>query len=150
MDKEIEEAVEYWNLLNKTIHLKHHKTARKYDLTLEQFHLLIELDDLELMGLNNDSSPTVGDMAAKIGNAPHTLSERIKRLEKKGFVDKIKDKDDLRISRVKLTVKGQKLVKNIRTESRDNFFYSALEKMDKKSLDCLVECFKEILHELSR
>jgi DNA-binding MarR family transcriptional regulator len=150
MDKQVEEAVEYWNLLNKTIHLKHHETARKYDLTLEQFHLLIELDDLELMGLSNDSAPTIGDMAAEIGNAPHTLSEKIKRLEKKGFVDKIKDKDDLRINRVKLTVKGRELVKNIKTESKDIFFYSALEKMDKQSLDCLVECFKEILQELSR
>ncbi|MCE7699067.1 MAG: hypothetical protein K8E24_009670 [Methanobacterium paludis] len=33
MNKQVKEAVEYWNLLNKTIHLKHHETARKYDLT---------------------------------------------------------------------------------------------------------------------
>ena len=33
--------------------------------------------DEVLIGLKNDSAPTIGDMASKIGNAPHTLSEKI-------------------------------------------------------------------------
>lgn len=148
MDKQVKEAVEYWNLLNKTIHLKHHETARKYNLTLEQFHLLIELYEMET-DLSKDQSPTVGEIANRSGNAPHTLSERVKRLEKKGLIAKIKDTRDLRVSRVVLTARGRELVKRIRTESRDIFFYNALEKMDEKSLDCLLECFRELLKDLS-
>lgn len=148
METKITEALKYWNLLNRTIHLKHHETARKYNLTLEQFHLLIELYEMET-DLSKDQSPTIGDIANRSGNAPHTLSERVKRLEKKGLVAKIKDTRDLRVSRVVLTTRGRELVKRIRTESRDIFFYNALEKMDEKSLDCLLECFRELLKDLS-
>lgn len=63
------EALKYWNLLNRTIHLKHHETARKYNLTLEQFHLLIELYEMET-DLSKDQSPTVGEIANRSGNAP--------------------------------------------------------------------------------
>jgi DNA-binding MarR family transcriptional regulator len=147
METKIVEALKYWNLLNRTIHLKHHETARKYNLTLEQFHLLLELYELE--DLPRGQSPTVGEIANRSGNAPHTLSERIKRLEKKGLIIKIKDTRDLRVSRVVLTAQGRELVKRIKKESRDIFFYTALEKMDEKSLDCLVECFKELFKELS-
>ena len=143
------EVFKCWKHLNRQIHLKHHEIAQSHGLTLEQFHLLLKLDNLELIGLKNDSAPTIGDMASKLGNAPHTLSEKIKRLEKRGFVEKIRDKDDQRINRVMLTLEGHKMVQDIRTESRDVFFYHALEKLDEKSLDCLVNSFKEIIHELS-
>lgn len=147
MDTKVVEAVRYWNLLNRKIHLKHHETAQKYNLTLEQFHLLIELNELEL-DIPENQSPTVGEIANRSGNAPHTLSERINRLEKRGLVIKIKDKRDLRVSRVVLTVKGRDLVNTIRTESKNIFLYSALEKMDEKSIDCLMECLKKISEEL--
>lgn len=148
MDKRVNEAIEYWDVINRIIHLKHHETARRYGLTLEQFHLLLELDNMELMGLKNGVPPTIGEMAAKIGNAPHTISEKIKRLEEKGFVEKIRDKHDQRINRVVLTSKGRKMVHNIRIESKDVFFYNAMDKLDKKSLNCLITCLKEILKEL--
>ncbi|WP_321422520.1 MarR family winged helix-turn-helix transcriptional regulator [uncultured Methanobacterium sp.] len=150
MNEQVTEAAEYWDVINRIIHLKHHETARKHGLTLEQFHLLLKLDNLELIGLKNDTAPTIGEMASKLGNAPHTLSEKIKRLEKRGFVDKIRDKDDQRINRVMLTANGHQMVQDIRTESRDIFFYHALEKLDEKSLDCMVNSFKEIIQELSR
>ena len=135
------EIQEHWEHINKLIRLKHREIAQKYGLTFEQFHLLIELDHHhELTVL----PPTVGEIAAGIGNAPHTLSERIKRLEKKGLVEKIRDEKDLRISRVMLTGKGQDLIDRIKNEAGNIFFYNALEKMGNESLNNLLNCLRNL------
>ena len=94
--------------------------------------------------------PTVGEIAADIGNAPHTLSERIKRLEKKGLVKKIRDKRDLRINRVALTDKGQILIDRIKNESGNIFICNALEKMDEKLLNDLLGGLKQVDRNLSQ
>ena len=131
--------------MNKLIRLKHRETAQKYGLTFEQFHLLIELDHhAEFKVSAHDLPPTVGEIAADVGNAPHTLSERIKRLEKKGMVKKIRDEKDLRINRVMLTDKGQNLINRIKNEAGNIFIYNALEKMDKKSLNDLLNGLKQL------
>ncbi|HEX3013198.1 MAG TPA: MarR family winged helix-turn-helix transcriptional regulator [Methanobacterium sp.] len=135
----------YWEHINKLIRLKHRETAQKYGLTFEQFHLLIELDHHAEFKLSTyELPPTVGEIAADVGNAPHTLSERIKRLEKKGLVKKIRDEKDLRINRVMLTDKGQSLIDSIKNEAGNIFIYSALEKMEEKSLDNLLNCLKQL------
>jgi DNA-binding MarR family transcriptional regulator len=106
---------------------------------------MIELDHHAEFRLDTyQLPPTVGEIAADIGNAPHTLSERIKRLEKKGMVKKIKDEEDLRINRVMLTDKGQNLIDRIKNESNNIFIYSALEEMDEKTLGNLSNGLKQL------
>ena len=143
--KNITEIWKYWEHVNKLIRLKHRETAQKYGLTFEQFHLLIELDHHHELTVNADVlPPTVGEIAADIGNAPHTLSERIKRLEKKGLVEKIRDEKDLRISRVMLTDKGQILIDHIKNEAGNIFIYDTLEKMDEGSLNNLLDGLRQL------
>ena len=86
----------------------------------------------------------MGEIAADVGNAPHTLSERIKRLEKKDLVKKIKDEKDLRINRVMLTEKGQNLIDRIKNEAVSIFIYNALGEMDETSLDNLSNSLKQL------
>jgi DNA-binding MarR family transcriptional regulator len=146
----ITEILRYWEHINKLIRLKHRETAQKYDLTFEQFHLMIELDHHAEFKLDNyELPPTVGEIAADVGNAPHTLSERIKRLEKKGLVKKIRDEKDLRINRVMLTDKGQNLIDSIKNEADNIFIYNALEKMEKNSLNNLLNSLKQLNENLS-
>lgn len=144
------EVFKCWKHLNRQIHLKHHEIAQSHGLTLEQFHLLMELDELELDMISDDLlPPTIGELAADIGNAPHTLSGRIKRLEKKGLIKKIQDENDLRINRVVFTEKGQELINNIKKEAHNAFIQNALKKMDKKTLDNFYEGLKELNKNLS-
>lgn len=146
---DIIEIHEHWEHINKQIRLKHRETAQKHGLTFEQFHLLIELDHHHELTVTADVlPPTVGEIAAGIGNAPHTLSERIKRLEKKGFVEKKRDEKDLRISRVMLTDKGQGLIDSIKNEAGNIFIYNALEKMDEESLHNLLEGLRQLTKNL--
>jgi len=147
----ITEIWKYWEHINKLIRLKHRETAQRYGLTFEQFHLLIELDHHAEFKLSAyELPPTVGEIAADVGNAPHTLSERIKRLEKKGLVKKIRDEKDLRINRVMLTDEGQALIDRIKNEAGNIFIYDALEKMDEKSLNNLLNCLKQLNENLNQ
>jgi DNA-binding MarR family transcriptional regulator len=144
------EVFKCWKHLNRQIHLKHHEIAQNYGLTLEQFHLLMELDELELDIISDDLlPPTIGELAADIGNAPHTLSGRIKRLEKKGLIKKIQDENDLRINRVVFTENGQELINTIKKEAHNAFIQNALKKMDKETLDNFYEGLKELIKNLS-
>ena len=140
-----------WEHINKLIQLKRRETAQKYGLTFEQFHLLIELDHhSEFKVSAYELPPTVGEIAADIGNAPHTLSERIKRLEKKDLVKKMRDENDLRVNRVTLTDKGQALIDRIKDEGGNIFIYNALEEMDETSLNDLLNGLKELNENLTQ
>lgn len=138
--REIIEIEKRMEQINKLLMLKYRKTAQKCDLTNEQFHLLIQLfQHKELTVSSGKLPPTVSEIAADIGNAPNTLSEKIKRLEKKDLVKRVKDSKDLRITRLSLTDKGQNLMENIKEESTKTYIYKALERMDEKSLKNLLD-----------
>ncbi|MEN6294426.1 MAG: MarR family transcriptional regulator [Methanobacterium sp.] len=146
---DVTEVWEYLEHVERMIHSKHHKAAKKYGLTMEQFHLLIELDELELDIISEKAlPPTIGEIAADIGNAPHTLSGRIKRLEKKGLVKKIRDEKDLRINRVVFTEKGRDLINTIKKEVGGEFIQKAA-KIDEKTLNGLLKGLKELTQSLS-
>lgn len=133
------EILKCWELINKRIRLKHRETAQKYGFSFEQFHLLIELDHhYELTLVSDSTHPTIGNIADHTGNAPHTISERIKRLEKKGLIQKIRDEKDHRIHRVMLSPEGQNLIDKIKNEAGNIFLHNALENMDNKSLENLL------------
>jgi Transcriptional regulators len=143
--KDIVEIEKHLEHINKLVMSKYRETAQKCDLTDEQFHLLIELyQHQELMVSSDRLPPTVGEIAADIGNAPNTLSEKIKRLEKKDLVKRVKDNEDLRITRLLLTDKGYILMDSIKNESTKYFIYNALEKMDEKSLNNLLDGLKQL------
>lgn len=139
------EIVNTWEEINKRIRLKHRETAQKYGFSFEQFHLLIELDHHNEMTISSDYlPPTIGNIADFTGNAPHTISERVKRLEKRGLILKIKDEEDHRICRVVLSKEGQKMIGKIRNEAGNIFLNNALKKMDEKSLENLFKSLKEL------
>jgi len=150
MNKKISNILDNWKHIDRLIHLEYHDFAQKNNLTLEQFHVLIEIDDLCLDVLNEGIAPTVGTIAANIGNAPHTLSEKITRLEKKGLVEKIKDKNDLRISRVVLTDEGRKLIEKIKHQAEQTFIQSALTSMDNLYLDMLNDGLENLTKNLEK
>lgn len=141
--------IENWDSINKIMELKWHEITQQSNLSLEQFHLLIKLGELELNVSNETQLPTVGEIASNIGNAPNTLSERIKRLEKKGLVEKIKDKSDLRVSRVALTNEGRRLIESIHNQVGKNLLNEVLEKMDEESIDNLSKSLDQLLNYLS-
>lgn len=52
--------IAHWNQINQIIHSQHHDLAQKYNLTVEQFNLLVELDELNLDLPDDSLQPTIG------------------------------------------------------------------------------------------
>lgn len=140
----IKEIINSKNKINSILHENHHKIALNYGLTIEQYHLLVEIDDLMLEFDDNSFAPTIGEIAKNIRNSSNTVSEKISRLENKGLLNKIKDSKDRRISRVVLTDKGRKLIDNIASEAGINFLFCALSEMEEEKLCTLLSGLKEL------
>lgn len=135
--------------INELIHEKYHELAKKYDLSLEQFHLLIELEELMLDVDNEFKAPTVGQIAKNINNSQNTVSERITRLENKGLVNRIKDIDDKRISRVILTDKGRKLIESIENEASSKYLFNSISSMEDIYIDSLLKNLEKLVEQMN-
>lgn len=126
------------------IHGRYHKLAKKYNLSLEQFHLLIELDELAL-NLNDEmSAPTIGDIAKNINNSQNTVSEKVNRLEKKGLVKRVKSDEDRRVSRVVLTDEGRKLINDISEEASGKFLLESILDLEESDIDNLLNGLEKL------
>lgn len=75
------------------------ETANKLDLTPLQIKIIITL-----YSYNGDVS--IGNLGKSIGVTGGNISNICKKLEKKGFVDRIRSEEDERVVNVKLTEKG--------------------------------------------
>jgi len=137
-----EETIRYIRTINRFIHMKYHELAQKYNLTLEQFHLLVHLDP-------SGVHPTIGEIAEKLSKAQNTVSEQITRLEEKELVERVKDTKDRRVSRVVLTANGERLMNLIGDEVRDEYVADALMKMDEKDVVELIDKLKMIIEKFN-
>ncbi|KHD35232.1 hypothetical protein NL50_14200 [Clostridium acetobutylicum] len=143
--QKIENIIKCRKQIDLLIREKYYKLSKKYDLSLEQFQLLIEIDELTV-----NIAPTVGEIAKNINNSPNTVSERITRLENKGLVEKIRDKKDRRISRVFLTESGKKLIEDMDKESSGTFLFDFLHGMKEEDINNLLKCLKSLVEKMSK
>lgn len=127
----------------KLIHNKGHEIAQSYNLTIEQYHLLVMLYFSEL-------PPTIGEIAGKFGKAQNTISERISRLEEKELVERISDYEDRRIIRVNITKEGKELVETIRKERSSIFVLNAISKMKEDDVNILIKQLENLYLHLEK
>ncbi|MBE6068388.1 MAG: MarR family transcriptional regulator [Clostridium lundense] len=113
-------------------------------MVIEQFHLLIELDDLMLYVNDEIKAPTIGEIAKNVDNSQNTMYEKITRLENKGLVERIKDKNDKRISRVYLTENGRSLIDSIDKQASSKFLFNSILNMDDRDIDDFLKCLEKL------
>ena len=133
------------NTIDSLIHKNYHNLSQKLGLSLDQFHLLLELDELNIDLENELSAPTIGTLAKNINVSQNTVSERITRLEKKGLVKRIADSKDRRISHVVLTDSGINLLKNIGSKAETEFVKSALLNLKNNELENLLLYYDKLI-----
>lgn len=148
IEEKIQMIIDYKEQINSLIHRKYHELAKKYDLSLEQFHLLIELDELMLDIKDECKAPTVGQIAKNINNSQNTVSERITRLENKGLVNRIRDTNDKRVSRVVLTAEGRKLLEAIEKEASSKYLFNSLANMEEIYINSLFTSLKKLVEQM--
>ncbi|WP_238915358.1 MarR family transcriptional regulator [Clostridium sp. YIM B02555] len=148
-EKKIQKIIQYKEEINTLIHNKYHELAKKYELSLEQFHLLIELDELMIDIADEFKAPTVGQIAKNINNSQNTVSERITRLENKALVKRIRDVSDKRISRVVLTEKGRAVLEAIEKEASSKYLFNSIFNMDEIDINNLLNSLQKLVQEMN-
>lgn len=134
--------------IDQTIHENYHRLAQKFGLSLDQFHLLLEIEE-SMMGAESElESPTIGLLAENINVSQNTISERISRLEKKDYLKRVMDKKDRRINHVVLTDSGKSLMNTISSEAETDFVRNALLKMQSDELETFLSCYKEFITQI--
>ncbi len=139
----IENIMRWQDQINDKLHRGYHEVAKKYGLSLEQFHLLIELDDLNMKFDDREISPSVGELADKTDRSHNTISEKITRLEDMELVYRKKDEKDRRIKRICLTDKAKEMLKELSYHARKNVLEKALLTFREKELSELETLLKE-------
>lgn len=132
----IQKIIDGIDFIEEHVHSRFHKTAKEYGLTLDQFHLLIELEELEIK-LSNSAGPKINEIASKRNLSQNTISERITRLEKMNLVIRVKDESDRRISRVKLSEQGRELLKQISNEADSCYVIDLLDNLDDDTINVI-------------
>lgn len=144
-DTQIKRIIQYKEEIDHLIHGKHHDLAQRYGLSLEQYHLLIELDELMLDVNDEGQAPKVNDLADRMNNSQNTISEKISRLEKKGYVLRVQDNADRRITRIVLSDAGRALCRQISMEANNRFFTASLSQMEPVRRAYLLQGLQELL-----
>lgn len=147
-EEKIRQIIQYKKDVDVCIHKKHHELAQKYGLSLEQYHLMVELDELMLEVNDEVLAPTVGEIAKNINNSQNTVSERITRLENKGMVKRVRDNKDRRISRVELTEEGRKFINEIGRQASSSFLFDSISNLQDSLIDNFLECLNELLKQM--
>lgn len=141
MDKKerIQKIIQYKDEIDNLMHNQYHELAKSHNLTVEQYNLLVELDELMLDVFDESNAPTVGQLAKNINNCQNTVSERVSRLENKGLVKRIKDANDKRISRVYLTENGRNVIASIQKQASSKFLFNSIASMEDEEIRNLMD-----------
>lgn len=111
-------------------------TANSLDLTPLQLKIIIAL-----YSANEDVS--IGNLGKAIGVTGGNISNICKKLEKKGFVDRIRSEEDERVVNVRLTETGIAASKEL-----GEYFYKIREEFPDDAVDVNLETIVEELREL--
>ena len=111
-------------------------TANSLDLTPLQLKIIIAL-------YSSDSDVSIGNLGKAIGVTGGNISNICKKLEKKGFVDRIRSEEDERVVNVRLTETGIAASKDL-----GEYFYKIREEFPDDAVEVNLETIVEELKEL--
>jgi DNA-binding MarR family transcriptional regulator len=114
--------------------------ARAHGLTLPQWRAMIEI-------LRNEEITQVA-LSSCIDTDPMTMSGILDRLEKRGWIERIPDPNDMRAKRARLTKAGHELVETARNIGR-GFYERALEGVGETDRDTTVRVLQRIRENLT-
>jgi DNA-binding MarR family transcriptional regulator len=126
-------------VLHREVAVLYGATARRFDLTLQQAELLVQLDTESL---------SFGELARELGCDKSNVTGMVDRLVRRGLAVRQTDAADRRIAKPVLTAEGAALVAGIRAE------FAAVVKQrcadlpasDRKKMTALAAAVSEALH----
>lgn len=132
---------------NNTIFSMIREISHKIDLLLQDTANSLDLTPLQLKIIialySADKDVSIGNLGKAIGVTGGNISNICKKLEKKGFVDRIRSEEDERVVNVKLTETGIAASKEL-----GEYFYKIREEFPDDAVDVNLETIVEELNEL--
>jgi DNA-binding MarR family transcriptional regulator len=107
----------------------------------------VQLEALHYLSVCNRYSDTPMATTEYLGQTKGTVSQTLKVLEKKGFLNKMADDIDKRVVHLKVTRAGDKLLQKF-IPSRQ--FKEACQQLSEESQTQIVSCLKELLQTTQR
>ncbi len=105
----------------------------------------IQLEALHYVSICNRYSDTPKAVTEYLGQTKGTVSQTLNVLEKKGLLKKITDSEDKRISHLKITNEGQKLLSD---SIPSPLFVSACKQMSEASQSVVVDALDDLLRNI--
>ncbi|MCF7887759.1 MAG: MarR family transcriptional regulator [Candidatus Omnitrophica bacterium] len=105
---------------------------RKEGISIPQYYILCHLDKLEEIRMSDCKK-----ILASSGAFATNIADQ---LIKKGFITRERNQKDRRIVAVKISIKGQELVKRMKQE-RNDFYNSLIAELNKKEIKKISESF---------
>ncbi|MBP2015378.1 MarR family transcriptional regulator [Anaerococcus murdochii] len=132
---------------NNTIFSMIREISHKIDLLLQDTANSLDLTPLQLKIIialySADEDVSIGNLGRAIGVTGGNISNICKKLEKKGFVDRIRSEEDERVVNVRLTETGIAASKEL-----GEYFYKIREEFPDDAVDVNLETIVEELREL--
>lgn len=132
---------------NNTIFSMIREISHKIDLLLQETANSLDLTPLQLKIIialySSDRDVSIGNLGKTIGVTGGNISNICKKLEKKGFVDRIRSEEDERVVNVRLTEQGVAASKDL-----GEYFYKIREEFPDDAVDVNLETIVEELREL--
>ena len=126
MEKEI---TEYLRIITQASYNKVEEKLEKYDLVKGQAQLLVLIRD-------NDGC-TQKDLAGLLGVRYSSMSERLNKLERHGYIERVVDENNSKYKRIFITTEGKMAAVQCRRMQKDfeKIMYKGFAKKDKKQLE---------------
>ena len=96
---------------------------------------LTELSCLALVG--REGPMPLGEIASKENLSAPTVTKTIARLEARGYIDRVGDPSDRRVSLISLSAKGAALIEEVRSR-RTAYLHQRLQQLDRAELSTLL------------
>lgn len=98
---------------------------------------------------NESEAPTISEVAQIIGNSRQNVKKMALILEREGFLELNKDKNDARILRVSVTQKCKEHFKH-RENDEYNFLVNLFDELDVETVLCLAEGISKLENNINK
>lgn len=102
-----------------------------------------------LLVLREFGELTMGELCQKMFLACSTATDLIDRMERNGLIERVRDTADRRVIRLKVLLKGTKVIDDV-LDARRNYLGTILSEIDTSDKDRLIHALEQLNYLMSR
>lgn len=102
-----------------------------------------------LLVLREYGELTMGELCQKMFLACSTATDLIDRMERNGLIERVRDTADRRVIRLKVLLKGTKVIDDV-LDARRNYLGTILSEIDTSDKDRLIHALEQLNYLMSR